>query len=61
LLAVVLALKGWYLKRRFGAAIHYDGIGRPYPLWQSGLALLGYALMIIGVVLGLIAVMLLSV
>jgi hypothetical protein len=54
-------VSGWLLLRRFGAAIRYSGIGRPYPLGHSMLAILGGALVLLGALGVLVAFMLLFV
>jgi hypothetical protein len=52
---------GWLLVRRYGAAVRYSGIGRPYPLRHSALAFLGGALVFVGALSVLVAFMLLFV
>jgi hypothetical protein len=37
-LALAVSIVGWRLSRRYGAAIEYAGIGRPYPLRRSAAA-----------------------
>ena len=48
LAAILVAGSGVWLYRRFGAAINYTGIGRPYPIGNSVLAFLGIALLFVG-------------
>ncbi len=48
---------GFWLGRRYGAAIRHEGIGRPYPFWQSALAFLGDGLVIVGLIGLVIAMM----
>ena len=59
LLGTTCCVCGWLLLRRYGAAIRYSGIGRPYPLRHSVLAFLGGALVLMGALSMLVATMLL--
>lgn len=59
LLGAICCVGGWLLLRRFGAAIRYSGIGRPYPLRHSMLAFLGGTLVLFGALSMLVALMLL--
>lgn len=55
-LGLILALSlgavgaGYWLDRRYGAAIRYEGIGRPYPIGWSVLAFLGNGMMLVGLI-----------
>lgn len=49
---------GWRLSRRYGKAIEHTGIGRPYPLKHSAAAFFGNALVILGLIGVIMAVML---
>jgi hypothetical protein len=57
-LALAVSIAGWLLGRRYGKAIEHTGIGRPYPLRHSAAAFLGNALVILGLIGVMIAVML---
>jgi hypothetical protein len=48
---------GFWLGRRYRSAIHHRGIGRPYSFAHSARAFLGDALVIIGLIGLLIAIM----
>jgi len=41
---------GFWLDRRYGAAIRYEGIGRPYPIGWSLLAFLGDGMILVGLI-----------
>ena len=57
-IALAVAVFGYRLGRRYGAAIAHTGIGRAYPARHSALAFLGDALVIVGLIGVLMAVML---
>ena len=57
-MALAVSIAGWMLGRRYGKAIEYSGIGRPYPIKHSVAAFLGNALVILGLIGVMIAVML---
>jgi hypothetical protein len=57
-LALAFAGLGWWLHDRYGAAIHYSGIGRPYPIGNSVLAFLGIAVAMLGLITAMILAML---
>jgi hypothetical protein len=57
-LALAVSFQGWRLGRRYGSAIEHKGIGRPYPLQHRALAFLGNALVILGLIGVMMAVML---
>lgn len=44
--AITMGWLGYRLYSRFGAAINYSGIGRPYPIFNSVLAFLGIGLIV---------------
>ena len=58
LIALAAAALGWWLHHRYGAAIHYSGIGRPYPIGNSVLAFLGIAVAMLGLITAMILAML---
>jgi len=41
---------GLWLDRRYGKAIRYEGIGRPYPIGWSVLAFLGDGMILVGLI-----------
>lgn len=45
---------GFWLDRRYGKAIRYEGIGRPYPIGWSLLAFLGNGLILMGLITAVI-------
>lgn len=45
---------GFWLDRRYGKAIRYEGIGRPYPIGWSVLAFLGNAMILMGLIAAMI-------
>jgi hypothetical protein len=49
-LAAAAIAAGSWLHRRYGAAIRYSGIGRPYPIGWSVLAFLGDGLIFVGLI-----------
>lgn len=57
-MALAVSIAGWLLGRRYAKAIEYTGIGRPYPISHSVAAFLGNALVILGLIGVMIAVML---
>lgn len=55
---VLLAGCGFWLDRRYGAAIRHQGILRPYyPWWQEALAFLGDGLVLAGLITLMIGIM----
>lgn len=59
LIGIVFVSAGSVLKRRFGIALSHTGIGRPFPIWHSALAVLGNVLIGAGVLGVLISAMIL--
>lgn len=45
---------GFWLDRRYGAAIRYEGIGRRYPIGWSVLAFLGDGMILMGLIAAVI-------
>lgn len=45
---------GFWLDRRYGKAIRYEGIGRPYPIGWSLLAFLGNGMILLGLITAVI-------
>lgn len=58
LVALAVTVYGYRLGRRYGAAIERTGVGRSHPPKHSALAFLGNALVILGLIGVMIAVML---
>jgi hypothetical protein len=50
--AIAVVVFGFRLHNRYRAAIEYSGIGRPYPIGNSILAFLGFAMMLFGTIAG---------